>query len=393
MKKNILIFFFSLMPSFVVVKKTFPASMKHLESFESFELAQSEAEETSIAYSITEPINFEHSSLPLLCKTQSQLHRIKSEFLEMKSKYDALQNEEEKRQAYEKELVNQLGDKYDDFKGQIEAMKARLVLANRASNLADYLPIALARPYTYSNWEKTHEPENIIDNVLKDDETVWRAISPDIDLELDNGHICFIAHIELRFGDSIPRSLDVFTSDNCEDWFHVATLNCSIDYEQVDKEEMRREDNIIGLYNNNNKRFHLAKDQLHLLFYKFIYKYSLPPPKFQAFSIPGETLARNVRLGMHENQRGGHYITIRRVNVRGMRQKQMQRMNILNAETISEEMGPIRPSSAKLSTPIRVESTHRPATAPVKTNLMSNEQKYNGFIAGIIPVWHDETAD
>ena len=55
------------------------------------------------------------------------------------------------------------------------------------AKIAVPLPIAMAHPYTYSRWDTIHEPNNVVENVLKDDDSVYKALTPDFDFSLDHG--------------------------------------------------------------------------------------------------------------------------------------------------------------------------------------------------------------
>jgi len=63
--------------------------------------------------------------------------------------------------------------------------------------------------YGISKWDKIYEPTNIVENVLKDDTTVYKTINPTIDLTLSNGQYCFIAYVTLFMGDPGPGSIEV----------------------------------------------------------------------------------------------------------------------------------------------------------------------------------------
>ena len=52
---------------------------------------------------------------------------------------------------------------------------------------ANPLPIKIQRIYQYSKWDAIHEPYNVVENVLRDDESVYKALTPDLDFTLDKG--------------------------------------------------------------------------------------------------------------------------------------------------------------------------------------------------------------
>ena len=45
----------------------------------------------------------------------------------------------------------------------------------------------MQHPYQYSKWDSIHEPYNIVENVLKDDESVYKALTPNLDFTLASG--------------------------------------------------------------------------------------------------------------------------------------------------------------------------------------------------------------
>jgi hypothetical protein len=44
----------------------------------------------------------------------------------------------------------------------------------------------------------------VIENVLKDDESVFKALTPSLDFTLANGSICFVSEVLLYPGDCGP---------------------------------------------------------------------------------------------------------------------------------------------------------------------------------------------
>jgi len=65
--------------------------------------------------------------------------------------------------------------------------------------------------------------------VLKDDETVYKAVNPIIDLTLSNGQLCFIAEVFLFGGDGGPKIIEIFTSDIVDEWTFLESFSCSRD--------------------------------------------------------------------------------------------------------------------------------------------------------------------
>ena len=72
------------------------------------------------------------------------------------------------------------------------------------SKKSQYLPIKMQHAYQYSKWDAIHEPYNVVENVLRDDHKVYKALSPNFDFTLDNGKTCFVANVMLSPGDTGP---------------------------------------------------------------------------------------------------------------------------------------------------------------------------------------------
>mgnify|MGYP001626739003 CR=1 FL=1 len=75
--------------------------------------------------------------------------------------------------------------------------------------MAAPLPITMQHEYTYSRWDTIHEPHNVVENVLKDDDSVYKALTPDFDLSLDHGETCYISEVILWPGDSGPNQVQI----------------------------------------------------------------------------------------------------------------------------------------------------------------------------------------
>lgn len=53
----------------------------------------------------------------------------------------------------------------------------------------------------------------MVENVLKDDGSVYRAVNACLDLTLANGKFCFVAEAWVHAGDSGPKMIEVYSSD------------------------------------------------------------------------------------------------------------------------------------------------------------------------------------
>ena len=81
--------------------------------------------------------------------------------------------------------------------------------------------------YTYSRWDTIHEPHNVVENVLKDDESVYKALTPDLDFSLDHNATCFISEVVVWPGDSGPNKVQILVSNSQDQWALVKEYTCS----------------------------------------------------------------------------------------------------------------------------------------------------------------------
>ena len=122
----------------------------------------------------------------------------------------------------------------------------------------------------FSKWDQIHEPYNVVENVLKDDESVYRAINPLIDLTLGENFPCFIADLTIHPGECGPGTIEVFTSNFMDKWTLVKSFQCTRD-------------------------------------------------PSQRFVLPGEQTAKYLRIKSVNNIRGGNIVSVRMVQVKGIK--------------------------------------------------------------------------
>jgi len=53
----------------------------------------------------------------------------------------------------------------------------------------------------------------VVENVLKDDESSYKALNPSIDLILGGGNLCFISEVLVAGGDGGPSKIEIYTSN------------------------------------------------------------------------------------------------------------------------------------------------------------------------------------
>ena len=87
----------------------------------------------------------------------------------------------------EEELKDEMGDKYEELGELVTNMKANLKRLGEMARRSRPLTIKMQHVYQYSKWDAIHEPYNVVENVLKDDEKVYKALSPSFDFTVNNG--------------------------------------------------------------------------------------------------------------------------------------------------------------------------------------------------------------
>ena len=109
----------------------------------------------------------------------------------------------------------------------------------------------------------------MVENVLKDDDSVYKALTPDFDFTLDNGETCYISEVILWPGDSGPNQIEVYVANNPDRWAMVKQYTCS-------------------------------------------------KGSASKFAIPGEYLSKYVRIRCLNNIRGGQIVSVRHIMIKGL---------------------------------------------------------------------------
>jgi len=171
-------------------------------------------------------------------------------------------------------LREELGPKYDELGGMVDRLKADMKRLADMAKKAKPLPLRMQHVYQYSKWDAIHEPYNVVENVLKDDEKVYKALQPVFDFTVNAGNLCYISSIVLAPGDCGPQKLEVYLSSSGDHWSLVKTFTAS-------KEAI------------------------------------------QNLEMPGENLAKHVRIRCVNNIRGGNLVSVRFIQVRGLPQEML----------------------------------------------------------------------
>lgn len=148
-------------------------------------------------------------------------------------------------------------------------LKASIRRATDLTSKSRPLTLQLQHLYQYSKWDAIHEPYNVVENVLLDDEKVYKASTPSLDFSLDDGRPCFVASVSVHPGDCGPSTVEIYVSNMQESWSMVKQFTC-----------------------NKSGPTNLV--------------------------LPGENIAKYLRVRCVNNVRGGNLINIRHISVIGL---------------------------------------------------------------------------
>ena len=109
----------------------------------------------------------------------------------------------------------------------------------------------------------------MVENVLKDDSSVYKALTPDLDFTLDRDETCYISEVVIWPGDSGPNQVQILVSNTADKWALVKEYVCS---------------------RSGSSRL----------------------------TIPGEYLSKYIRVRCLNNIRGGQIVSVRFVMVKGL---------------------------------------------------------------------------
>jgi hypothetical protein len=166
-------------------------------------------------------------------------------------------------------LKEQLGDRYDELHSMVNKAKDDLLRVAQLAKQAIPLQIKMQHAYTYSKWDSIHEPYNVVENVLKDDESVYKGLTPDLDFTVNTGGLAYIAEVSLWPGDCGPANVELYWSNTSDKWT-------------------------------------LAKS------------FTLTKSGEQKMVLPGEIIAKYMRLRCINNVRGGNLVNIRFIQIKGL---------------------------------------------------------------------------
>lgn len=141
-----------------------------------------------------------------------KLHQLTNDYERLVEENKKLVDQKPKEQdsmLNEKALKEQLGDRYHEFGEIISKAKDDILRVAKMAQQAVPLVIKMQHPYTYSKWDSIHEPFNVVENILKDDESVYKALTPDLDFTVANGNTAYVSEVCIMPGDCGPANVEV----------------------------------------------------------------------------------------------------------------------------------------------------------------------------------------
>ena len=120
-----------------------------------------------------------------------------------------------------------------------------------------------------SQFDQAYDPLNVAENVLAKDESVYKAVSPSLDFMLNDGGYFFFSEVIIQCGNPAPGVIELYASNN-DNW---TLVNC----------------------------------------------YNVPESKELVLPIPGEQIAKYMRLRFVKNARGGSLISIKHIDIKGIK--------------------------------------------------------------------------
>jgi hypothetical protein len=80
--------------------------------------------------------------------------------------------------------------------------------------------------YEYSKWDAIHEPYNVVENVLNDNDSVYKALQPTFDFTLCDNNLCYISEVLIWPGDCGPFQIEMFVANSLDMWSFVKAYQC-----------------------------------------------------------------------------------------------------------------------------------------------------------------------
>ena len=144
--------------------------------------------------------------------------------------------------------------------------------AAKLMKASEVLPISLLEnKKNVDIWLMDNEPTNRLSNILADDHTSYRNKTPQIDLNLYNDALCFVSEVLVDPTEPRPGETELFVATEPNKWVKM-------DYGLAKEGQMIR------------------------------------------YILKGETYCKYLRIFFLNNDRRGHYIGIRQIRIKGIKQ-------------------------------------------------------------------------
>jgi hypothetical protein len=87
----------------------------------------------------------------------------------------------------------------------------------------------MQHPYTYSKWDSIHDPFNVVENVLQEDEKIYKGLLPNFDFSLANGEMSYVAEVIIWPGEVGPSTVELYVGNSLDSWSLVKEYTCARD--------------------------------------------------------------------------------------------------------------------------------------------------------------------
>jgi len=61
------------------------------------------------------------------------------------------------------------------------------------------------------------EPKNVVENILRDDDSIFKSTNPVFDLKISRGR-SFVGYIHIHPGDTGPKLIQLMVANEVDDW-------------------------------------------------------------------------------------------------------------------------------------------------------------------------------
>lgn len=115
--------------------------------------------------------NHADQSVPIVRAMNAELEHTRKNNTDLTSKLSDVENKLKTKDADEEEVKVQLGDKQEEYVPMVKQVREKLCKVAEAMRQAEPLAMKMQHPQTQSKWDQVHEPWNLVENVLKDDDS------------------------------------------------------------------------------------------------------------------------------------------------------------------------------------------------------------------------------